>query len=103
MHWGQHATREAGSTWTQTLYGLPGVIDDTLVVLVRTMRKVHADWKVVKSSSILDSGLTDVHSRVSKLCEHLYVVSLWAWGAQRVRGLNPKKRDSVPIVQMIAV
>jgi len=53
---------------------------------------------------MLDSGLTDVHSRVSKLCEHLYIVSFWAWGARRVREPNPKKsRDPVPIVQMIAV
>ncbi len=46
VHWNAlESARDArrGIDRIQTLYGLPGVIDDALVVLVRTMRKVHAD------------------------------------------------------------
>jgi hypothetical protein len=91
---------------TRTLYGLPGVIDNTLVVLVRSMRKVHADWNVVNgfaTRKLLDSGLTDVHSCVPELCECLHIVSFWAWGATRQRTQPQNTKNGIPIVQMIAV
>lgn len=57
----------------------PGVIDNTLVILVRSMRKVHADYNetlVGSPITSLRSGQTDIDTSTTKLAELLHAIDL---------------------------
>lgn len=94
------------------------VVDDRLVVLMRSVREVHADWEKAALVSWRFScpqskrgRRTDVHSSLAKLLDHVDAVGLGSWkertrptGSARSSAITrDRSAASSPIVAMIEV
>lgn len=58
------------------------IVNDRLVVLIRTMRKVHSNWQPLAWTNVCKINiLTDVHARISELHKRLDVVGFGTNGS----------------------